>query len=326
MKVAVVLALCALGVNAGPGSARALAEALSKLQQAAFENPATGDAILRSLRSSAGKASLVSLPDYPFAEQSAHQASSPDVIHINFDVPRGASFLQTKGSDPVGDLMSSYRQIGDIMHNYEAAEAPSDSDIRNMVNAGEAGCPECSFHSEKQASVDATKPVLEVRLAAPKVAPWESLISGLTHQRQALEAKYMTMFRQMFDKQFKQARPSFAQQSGSDAIRVKVGKMQQVGPSLVSMVVENEAAKNQQEVEMLKSAISSLQQMTGSHAFLERSAQNVDFDVKVGQGSKPFARFYDAVRAMLSARRASEERIRGHIASMMQRLYSAKRA
>ena len=37
--------------------------------------------------------------------------------------------------------------------------------------------------------------------AAPKVALWESLISGLTHQRQALEAKYMTMFRQMFDRQ-----------------------------------------------------------------------------------------------------------------------------
>lgn len=43
---------------------------------------------------------MASLPQYPFAEQTAFQASEPTVIRINMDVPRSKNFLQQQASTP----------------------------------------------------------------------------------------------------------------------------------------------------------------------------------------------------------------------------------
>lgn len=294
-----MLVLFALGCLSGAyaGDARTLAEELSKLQQVAFEDPAAGDAIIRSLRPSF----LQKGSQYPFAKQTAFQASSPASININFDMPR-SSFVQrqhvaTQDSDPIGSLMKNYAQIGQIMGKY-ASEVPSDSDIRDMVgransdDASDSGCANCA-QSLQKTEVSSTKPVLEVRLAAPKIAPWHSLISGLVKQREQMESKYMTMFRGLFERQFAEAHKSssYLQKSGEDSLNVKVGALHEVEPELAALVVAEESKRNQQEMSMLQSAISALQAMSGNarvgrHSFVEKA--EADFDIKIGEGSRPF--------------------------------------
>lgn len=334
MKLTCVLCVVLGCASAAPGSARNLAETLKALQAAAFHDSATGDAIMAALKAQAPafhkKASFASTLDYPFASQTASQAASPDVIHINFDVPSGhSSFVQThaKDSDAIGSLMKNYAQIGEIVANYESHALPSDADIRNMVGRANSGaganggnCPGCSFESTPVSTAD-NKPVLEVRLAAPKVAPWHSLISGLVQQREQLETKYMTMFRELFEKKLNQ-KPAFLQKVGGDSVQVNVAPMKQVDPQLASLVVSAENEMNQQELAMLKTAMSSLEAASEAprSAFVQTD-RSADFDIKVGAGSRVFPRFYEAVRNMEALRHASESRIREHVLGMMARLY-----
>jgi len=309
------------------GSARSLAETVARLQEAAFNDGATADAIVKSLRAQApSHASFAQIPEYPLAEQSAFQAQSPDVIHINFDVPNAArtSFLQTKSSDPVGDLMSAYSQIGSVMHNYESGQVASEAEVSSMVEKANSATGEANSFVGEEATTSGTKPVLEVRLAAPKVAPWDSALASLVQQRESLENKYMAMFRDLLDKQSPAKRSSFLQRAQRDSVQIKVGDSQKVDPELMSLVETHEKQRNASEEMMLKSAFDSLQSLvkTSQHAsrvFAERRSEP-EFDIKVGSGSKPFGSFIDSVRKMEDSRHAAEERIRGQVLSMVSRL------
>jgi hypothetical protein len=48
------------------------------------------------------------VPEYPFAENANYQAQSPDVVHINFEVPSGASFVEAFPHERYGNFLARF--------------------------------------------------------------------------------------------------------------------------------------------------------------------------------------------------------------------------
>lgn len=95
-------------------------------------------------------------------------------------------------------------------------------------------------------------------------------------------------------------------------VKVNVGKQQEIPQELISLVEKYEAKRNEQEQGLLEAALHSLPEKS---SFLARE-NGLPVELRVVAG-KRFPSFYAAVRDMESKRRASEQKIRTELVSML---------